>query len=98
MRIFFKDAVNDPPQGSGPFAVYNPDMINSLAAALPEVFGHQVFHIFGMESMQVQHAIDRDLDRIVFCHLPSIIVGMGENDQQRIRQRIGAVLFYQRKN
>ena len=35
MRIFFGDAVNDRPEGSGPFAMDNANMKNALATAFP---------------------------------------------------------------
>jgi hypothetical protein len=76
MSIFFKNAVNDPLERSGPFAVYDPDMTDSLAAALSEVFRHKVFHVFGIERMQVQYSIDRDLNRIIFRHLYKLYNGL----------------------
>ena len=69
MRIFFENAVYDLPERPGSFAVNDPDMVDSLAAALPQILRHEILHISGMECVQIQHTIDRNLYRIIFCHL-----------------------------
>jgi hypothetical protein len=66
--MFLKNAVNDPSECSGPFAVDDSDMIDSLAAALSEVFRHQVLHIFRAERMKIQYSINRDFYRIIVSH------------------------------
>lgn len=68
--MFFENAVNDPPEGSGPFAVDDADVVDSLAAALPKIFRHQILYVLRAECMQVQHAIDRDFDWVILYHLP----------------------------
>ncbi len=70
MGMFFKNAVNDLSERSCPFAVDDADMVDSLAAALPEVFRYEVPHVLRAECMKIQHPIDRNLDRIIFHHLP----------------------------
>src|SRR6185437_10846396 len=38
---------------------------NSARAALRQVFQHHVLHFFGFERVQIEHAIDRELDGFV---------------------------------
>jgi len=83
MRIFFKNAVTDRSECPGPFAMDDTDLIDTLASALPQIFRHEVLHIFRMEGMQVQHPIDRNLNRIVLSHISLIIIGMEQQSQQR---------------
>lgn len=66
--MFFEDAVNNLPERSSPFAVDDPDMINSLAAALPEVFRYEIFYILRTERMKIQYSINRDFYRIIVSH------------------------------
>ena len=81
--IFFKKTVNDGTEGASPFAVDDADLINALAAALSKVFRHKVLHITGVKCVQVQHTIDRYLDRVVFRHYWLIIMGIGHQGQKR---------------
>jgi hypothetical protein len=69
MGMFFENAVNDLAERSNPLAVDDADVVDSLAAALTQIFRHQILYVLRAERMQVQHPINRDPDRVIFRHL-----------------------------
>jgi hypothetical protein len=66
--IFFEQTLDDPTKRACPFTVDNPDMINTSPLAFFKVFGDKVLDIFGPERMEIQHAVDRNSDRLVGDH------------------------------
>ena len=56
--------VNDGFERPGAFAVDDADLGDAAAEALAEVFGHQVLDLLGAEGVEVEDAVDGQLDGI----------------------------------
>ena len=73
-RMFGQQRVNRAPQISDAFAVNDPHAQNPARLALRKVVRHQILHIGGPKRMQIQHAVNRQLDwPIVLVHGDSLI-------------------------
>ena len=63
-RVFGKNRVHRRAQLANAFAMNNAQFVNSPRAAKLNVIQHHRLHVPGRECMQVQHAIDRQLNRL----------------------------------
>jgi hypothetical protein len=60
--------MHSPAEMPDPFAMDNAHLENSAFFARRQVIEHKVLYLAGLKRMQIQHAINRKLDRLV--HTP----------------------------
>lgn len=75
MRILGEQALNQPPERPRSFSVDNPDVENAPPAAFFQVIGDEILDFFRPERMKIQHAVDRNLNRLIFFRHPPILPG-----------------------
>lgn len=63
-----QNRVNRPPQLPDALAVNDPHPQNPARPARGEIIEHQVFHLARLKRVQVQHPVNRQLDRLFIHH------------------------------
>ena len=53
------------PKISDAFAVNDADLVDSASATFVDVFGDQLFYIFGVEIVQIENTVDGIFDWVV---------------------------------
>lgn len=65
VRVAFEQGVDGSTQITDPFSVNDPDLENAFLAAGIQIIGNEILDLFGTKGVQVKHAIDWELDRLV---------------------------------
>lgn len=64
-RISAEKRVNAPPQIADAFTMNDADLEDAFGEAGGQVIRHEVFHLSGLECVQIQHAINWQFNRFV---------------------------------
>jgi len=83
--VLFKQAVDDGLEGTRALAVDEPDLGDAAAQALADVYGHQVLDVLRAERVEVEDAVDRELDGIVVSHERTLSAGARKGGLRHFR-------------